>query len=301
MTSPDFAANRDNFCYRHPDRQSFVLCQRCLRTICPECQTQAPVGVICPQCLRDQQQAATPGQRRAQRRWRGGSARAATIAPVDHRPLATYAIIAVTVFVYLTQLVPNSPVEQWLLLWGGYLIPSLGHFEPWRLLTVLFVHSGWLHIGLNMLALWMIGRILEPLLGRSRFVVLYLIAGIGGSMGAVLLAPTVPVVGASGAIFGLFGALLIIGRHIGANVTGIAVIIGINFAYPFVIGILSGSMAAVQISWQAHLGGLVAGCVVGFIYTRTRAIRRRRLQVWLLVAVTVVLLGLLIIPATLYV
>jgi len=160
------------------------------------------------------------------------------------------------------------------------------------------VHSGFLHVALNMLALWMIGRILEPLVGHTRFVVMYLISGIGGSVAVALLAPATWVVGASGAIFGLFGALLIIGRHIGANVTSIAVIIGINFAFPFVAGLLAGG--SVNISWQAHLGGLIAGCAVGFIYARTRAVRQRRLQIGLLVGLTVVLLALLIIPAALY-
>lgn len=299
MTSADFASNRDNFCYRHPDRQSFVLCQRCLRTICPECQIQAPVGVICPECLRNQQKAASPAQRRAERRW--GSRPTTVTRPVDRRPLATYWIIGITVLVYLTQLVPGSPVEQWLALNSAFLIPQYGNFEPWRMLTVLLVHSGILHVGLNMLALWMIGRILEPLVGHTRFIVMYLISGIGGSVAVALLAPGTWVVGASGAIFGLFGALLIIGRHIGANVTSIAIIIAINFAFPFVVGLLSGSLASVNISWQAHLGGLIAGAAVGFIYARTRAIRQRRLQIGLLVALTVVLLALLAIPATLYV
>lgn len=297
MTSADPARNRDNFCYRHPDRQSFVLCQRCLRTICPECQIQAPVGVICPECLRDQQRAASPTQRKAERRWgRRGSAAAA--APVGMgRPLATYWIIGVTAAVYLLQLLPGSPVTGWLLFNSAYLVPQLGAFEPWRVLTALVVHSSWLHIGLNMLALWMIGRILEPLVGHARFIVLYLIAGLGGSVGVALLAPFTSVIGASGAIFGLFGALLVIGRHIGANITGIAVIIAINFAFPFVMGLLSGSMSSIQISWQAHLGGLIAGAAVGFIYARTRSARRRGLQIGLLIGLTVLLLVLLVIPA----
>jgi len=295
MTSADFSRNRENFCYRHPDRASFVLCQRCLRTICPECQIQAPVGVICPECLRDQQKAATPAQRKAERRW--GSRPTAVAAPTMHKPLATYWLIGITVVAYLTQLIPNSPVQQLFALNSVYLVPAFGHFEPWRLLTVLLVHSGFLHVALNMLALWMIGRILEPLVGHTRFVVMYLISGIGGSVAVALLAPATWVVGASGAIFGLFGALLIIGRHIGANVTSIAVIIGINFAFPFVAGLFSGS---VNISWQAHLGGLIAGCAVGFIYARTRAVRQRRLQIGLLIGLTVVLLALLVIPAALY-
>lgn len=300
MTSADFARNRDNFCYRHPDRQSFVLCQRCLRTVCPECQIAAPVGVICPECLREQQQARTDTQRRAERRW-GRRNAATTVAPLHGTPVVTYWIIGVTVAAYLAQLVPGSPVEEWFTYNSVFLIPQLGHFQPWRLLTVLMVHASWLHIGLNMLALWMIGRILEPLVGHARLLVMYVISGIGGSVAVALLAPGTSVIGASGAIFGLFGALLIIGRHIGANVTGIAVVIGINFAFPFVLGLLQGSLASVQISWQAHLGGLIAGCVVAFVLVRTRAARQRALQAWLLAAVTVAILALLVIPATVYV
>ena len=299
MTTADFRRNSDNFCYRHPDRQSFVLCQRCLRTICPECQTQAAVGVICPECLRDQQKSQTPAQAKAQRRW--GRSRARAVTASDSRPLMTYGIILVTAVVYLTQLIPGSPVQQWLAFYAPLLYPEIsGSFQPWRLLSVLLVHASFWHIGLNMLALWMIGRSLEPLLGRWRFLSLYLLSGLGGSVAVALLGFDTPVVGASGAIFGLFGALLVIGRHIGANVTGIAILIGINFAFPFVQAIIGGSFAAVQISWQAHLGGLVAGAAAGFIFARTRSVRRRRLQVVLLVALAVVLLLLLLIPLALY-
>ena len=299
MTTADFRRNSDNFCYRHPDRQSFVLCQRCLRTICPECQTQAAVGVICPECLRDQQKSQTPAQAKAQRRWGRSSARAVTAS--DSRPLVTYGIILVTVVFYLADLAFGGAVTNWLQFAGVYVDPSSGYpFQPWRLLSVLLVHAGWWHIGLNMLALWMIGRSLEPLLGRWRFLTLYLISGLGGSVAVALLtSPFAPVVGASGAIFGLFGALLVIGRHIGANVTGIAILIGINFAFPFVQALIAGSFAAVQISWQAHLGGLIAGAVAGFIFARTRSVRRRRLQVGLLVALAIVLLLLLLIPLAL--
>jgi len=296
MTSAEFANNRDNFCYRHPDRQSFVLCQRCLRTICPECQTQAAVGVICPECMREQQKAAPRAVRHAPR-----APRPMALAR-DSRPLMTYGIIGLTLLVYLTQLIPNSPTQQLLQFAGLYVMPATGvPFEPWRLLTALLVHGSIWHVGLNMLALWMIGRSLEPLLGHTRFLLLYLISGLGGSVAVALLTdPRVPVVGASGAIFGLFGALLVIGRHIGANVTTIAIVIGINFAIPFVQGIMAGSMAAVAISWQAHLGGLVTGAAVGFVYARTRARRQRTAQIWLLVGVTVVLLALLVIPSVVY-
>ena len=97
MTTDQFQRNRENFCYRHPDRQSFVLCQRCLRTICPECQTQGAVGVICPECLRDQQRAQSPAQAKAERR----AARPRAVAVRDTRPLATYVIIGIMTAAYL--------------------------------------------------------------------------------------------------------------------------------------------------------------------------------------------------------
>lgn len=298
MTSTEFTRNRENYCYRHPDRQSFVLCQRCLRTVCPECQTQAAVGVICPECLGEQRHDASPAQRKAERRWARPRA-LATTAPSSSRPVATLWIIGITAVVFVLQLIPGLPVQQWLLFAGAYVSPATGApFEPWRVITVLLVHAGFWHIGFNMLALWMIGRSLEPLLGHARFVALYLISGLGGSVAVVLLTdPLSPVVGASGAIFGLFGALLVIGRHIGANITAIAVIIGINFAIPFVLALSAGSLEAVRISWQAHLGGLIAGAAAGFIYARTRSRKQRPLQIGLLVALAVALVGLMAVPA----
>ena len=200
MTTPDLSRNTDNFCYRHPDRQSFVLCQRCLRTICPQCQTQAAVGVICPECLGQQQQTQTPAQRKAERRWALPRAVTAT----DSRPLVTYAIIAITALAFLIGLIPGvgPTVQSALLFWAPSLYPELtGTFEPWRLFTAALVHDGFWHVGLNMLALWMIGRSLEPLLGRGRFLTLYLLSALGGSVAVALLSFTTPVVGASGAIF----------------------------------------------------------------------------------------------------
>jgi membrane associated rhomboid family serine protease len=292
VTSADFARNRDNFCYRHPDRVSFVMCQRCLRTICPECQTQAAVGVICPECMAAQRAASTPAQRTAARRW-GRSSTA--VAPVSTgRPVVTYTILAVTTFFYLLQLIPGVSIASALLFNSIFLLPTdFAPFEPWRLITMTLVHSSFWHLGLNMLALWMTGRVLEPLIGHVRFLALYLISAIGGSVAMALLAPGVSAVGASGAIFGLFGALVIIGRHIGAEVTGILIVLGINFAIGFLPGM--------NVAWQAHLGGLVAGALAGLIMARTRARRQRPAQIALLVGEAVVLLALLVIPAVAYV
>jgi len=285
MTTPEFTSNRDNFCYRHPDRQSFVLCQRCMRTICPECQTQGPVGVICPECMKEQRKNQSPAQRRAQRRWGGRPGGAITMAGRSGKPLVTYVLLAVTSAIGLLQLLPGigNEITQQLLFAAAYLYPELSPypFEPWRLLTAVFAHGSFIHLALNMLALWMLGQTLEPMLGRARYLALYLISGLGGSVAVALIAPETATVGASGAIFGLMAALLIIGRHIGANVTGILVILAINFAFTFTVS---------GIAWQAHLGGAVIGALIAFIYTRTRRREQRTWQIALLALVAVALL-----------
>ncbi len=272
--------NADDFCYRHPDRRSYVLCQRCLRTICPECQTQGAVGVVCPECMKEQRDS-TPRPVR----------RAAAIAKVrDSRPLATYWILGITALVSLVAMIPGVPVSGLLLFNSVFVDPAVGYpFEPWRVLTVLLVHGGFAHLGLNMLALWLIGRSLEPLLGRGRFLALYLLSGLGGSVAVALLAPYTSVVGASGAIFGMFGALLVIGRHIGANVTGIAIILAINLAIGFFPGF--------GISWQAHVGGLIVGALIGLVYSRTRRSDQRTLQIILLAAIGAALVAVLVVLA----
>ena len=283
MTTPEFASNRENFCYRHPDRQSFVLCQRCTRTICPECMTQAPVGVICPECMAAERKNRTPAQKRAQRQWRRRSP-AALSAVQAGKPVVTYGIIAVTAFVYLLQLVPGFDVASLLRFWIGYLLPELSGapFQPWRLVTAMLVHGGILHLALNMLALWMIGRQLEPMLGRWRFLTLYVLSGVGGSALFGILSPGSATVGASGAVFGLFGALLVIGLHIGANMTGLFVLLGINLVIGFVPGF--------GIAWQAHIGGAIVGALIGLIVLRTRKRSQRTAQILLLIGVAAALL-----------
>jgi len=293
MTNPEFTSNRDNFCYRHPDRQSFVLCQRCMRTICPECQTQGPVGVICPECMKAQRKAESPAQRKARRSWGAGPVAITR----SGRPIVTLSILAVTSIISLLQMVPTigDAITDALLFAPLYVffgVPGVP-FEPWRLLTTALVHGGFIHLALNMLALWMLGQSLEPMLGRGRYLALYGISALGGSVAVALLAdPRTATVGASGAIFGLMAALLIIGRHIGANVTGILVVLAINFVLSFTLG---------GIAWQAHVGGAVIGAAVAFIYTRTRRREQRTLQTVLLIALSILLIAVvLIVPPALF-
>lgn len=252
MSSPNDPNHRDNACYRHPDRPSFVLCQRCGRTICPECQTQAPVGVICPECMRAAR--GTVPRRSAVSRLRG---RLGADAPV-----VTYAIMAVTVLLWIVEQIPviGSAVSNALLFNALYLTPVA--FEPWRLVTVTLVHGSIFHIAFNMLSLWIFGRVLEGAYGRWRFLVLWIATAIGGSLLVTLLNPGAVVIGASGAIFGLFGAYFFVMRELRMNTTSLLVLVGINIVLGFVVP---------NVAWQAHLGGLVVGLAAGWLLGRDRA------------------------------
>ena len=189
------------------------------------------------------------------------------------------------------------------------LLADYTHPVPWRLVTlgvvalavmlagvvfrlqapflmgaaVLIVHGSFLHVGLNMLVLWMMGRSLEPLLGRWRFVALYLVSGLGGSVAVTLLAPGDTVVGASGAIFGMLGALLLLAKRFGGNYQMIAGFLALNI----VITIMGGG----YISWQAHLGGLIGGLASAAALILPPRERRPAGQLIGLLALTVVTLA----------
>jgi membrane associated rhomboid family serine protease len=271
----DSTSASSNTCYRHPDRQSFVLCQRCGRTICPECQTPAAVGVHCPECVREQRARFTENRRAS-----GPSSLTVArrrFAMLDQK--GTVVLIAVSVVVWLLDRLSGGFLSQWLA-YNSALLPT----QPWRIVTVLFVHSGVFHILFNMWALFIFGRMLENMLGTWRFLALYFIAGVSGSMLVTFLAPGTWVVGASGAIFGLFAAFFVLQRSLGNNAVQLLVIIGLNL----VIGFLPGT----NISWQAHVGGILAGFVTGFVFARTRNVRQRGLQTGLLVLEAVVAIAL---------
>ena len=262
-----------NFCYRHPDRQSYILCQRCGRTVCTQCQTQAAVGVHCPECVREGQKGmprtASPVLTRLRSR----------LTSAD-RPIVTWTIIALCVIVWLLQILPGSPVSVALAYY-----PQLTAIEPWRMITSIFAHStgSILHLGLNMLSLFLFGPTVERSLGRVRFLALYLLSGFGGSVAVLLLTPGTPVLGASGAIFGLLGAFFVIQRKFGGNTTGLLIVIGLN--------LVSGFLPGTNISWQAHVGGLIVGAAVAFAYVRTRNRSQRTLQILIVTGVFIALVA----------
>jgi len=238
-------------CPRHPDRVSYVRCQRCERPTCPQCQVAAPVGVLCVDCVREAEKSAGGMRARAAAAAQAGGGR------------ATKVLIGMNVAFYLYGSVTG--MYAWQYAFG--LKPDLGIEEPWRWVTSGFVHVGLLHIGLNMLMLYQFGRQLESVLGWKRFVTLYGVSLLGGSLAIALLAPNgSPHVGASGAIFGLFAAygVLLYSRKLPWQ--SLAASAGIWLVAGFIIP---------GISWQGHVGGAIAGAATMVaILALTKAKRR---------------------------
>lgn len=260
-------------CPRHPERVSYVRCQRCGRPACPDCQVPAAVGIQCVDCVREQAKAA-PTQRTAL----GGRARGG-------RPVVTITIIGLCVVAYLLQLTVPGFTQRW------WFSPVQGETEPFRFLSAAFLHStGFqLHILLNMVALWFVGPYLEHSLGRARYLALYLLSAIGGSVGVLLFASPfdeswyTAVVGASGAVFGLFGAIFVVLKRLGGDARGMLVLIGINVVLGFVVP---------SISWQGHLGGLAVGAALGAAYAYAPRERRDTLALGATAIMALLLVGL---------
>ncbi len=164
--------------------------------------------------------------------------------------------------------------------------PVLTESEPWRMLTAAFLHSpsNYLHILFNMYALWITGNYLEPMMGRARFLALYLVSAVGGSVGFLMLVPVfsqgggsdwgTPVLGASGAVFGLFAALLVLNRHLGRQTGPILGMLAINAVLGFTLP---------NIAWQAHLGGALTGAAVAGLLALTSPqdrVKREARRTW---------------------
>ena len=235
-------------CYRHPDRRSFVLCQRCARTVCGDCQSPAPVGVLCPECV--------AAARRAAAATRPGFGRRLQLAATGGRPVVAYAVIALTAVVYALQFVTGGFVTDVLLYNSIFMVPNGPAFEPWRAFTATLVHGGLWHVAFNLLTLWLFARVLEPLYGSLRFALVWVAAALGGSLAVTVGTPYGSVIGASGAVFGLFGAYFVVMRQARMNTTSLLVLIGINVVLGFVVP---------GIAWEAHLGGLVTGLLAGWL------------------------------------
>ena len=247
------AAAEKMYCYRHPDRETGVSCSECGRGICPDCMVFAPVGIRCPDHAGVAQGPArvTTGVRRAA--YEGGGA------------LVTKTLIGLNVLVFFLNLAQGSTLSRVsgsLFEKGALFISSpfypggLADGEWWRLITAAFLHGSLIHVGLNMLVLWIVGAPVEEAIGRGRFLALYLVSGLAGSAGALLLSPNAVTVGASGAIFGILGAALVLEAQgslvLGGQAFGL---IAFNLVLTFVLG------STANISIGGHLGGLAGGAL----------------------------------------
>jgi membrane associated rhomboid family serine protease len=256
------AGPETRYCYRHPDRETGLSCSDCGRPICTDCATFAPVGIRCPDHSGKPQgaQRVATGVRRASYEGTGA--------------IVTKILIAANVLVWLSGLAQGGALDGTAgtafeegALFIERVMPDgslggLAHGEWWRLLTAAFLHGGLFHLLMNMLILWLVGGPLETGLGRGRFVAIYVVSGLAGSAGALLLSPDAITVGASGAIFGLFGAALVAERQgtyvLGGSVMGLVVL---NLVFTF-------AFARFGVSIGGHIGGLVGGVLAMLALTR---------------------------------
>lgn len=234
---PEQPAEAVPTCYRHPERETWVRCQRCERPICPDCMRDAAVGFQCPECVAE----GNKGIRQAKTAFGGSLVRT---------PYVTWAILAINVLVFAAQYLIGGTITSELAMWPL----GVAAGEQYRLLTAAVVHGGVFHILFNSWALYVVGPYLERAFGHVRYLALYLLSALGGSVLSLWVDPLQqPTVGASGAIFGLFGAVFVVGRRLNMDVRGIAVLIGINLVLTFVVP---------GISWTGHIGGLVTGAAL---------------------------------------
>ena len=233
-------------CYRHPSRETGVSCSNCGNPICPDCMTPTPVGMRCPDCARQK----TPTR---------------SLQSIAVEPIATYVLIALNVAVFVGAR-SSVQAQNDLILFG----PAVADGDYWRLITSGFLHVEITHILLNMLSLFWLGRMIEPALGHARFVAIYFVALLGGSLGVMILSPDEATLGASGAIYGLLGAAIVMARNrqISLIQSGLIPILAINFVL---------TISLPGISLGGHLGGLIGGLVATFVVEQLSMRRRNSL------------------------
>jgi membrane associated rhomboid family serine protease len=285
MTAPDQASTAGQdippTCYRHPGRETWVSCVRCGRHACPDCLREAAVGQQCVDCVRGTGQGGQ-GARAARTVFGGRPSRTAT---------ATWAIMALNILLYLIELAHTSLASDWWMLgyaqyYPGGPMQGVAAGQWYRLITSAFLPGtgslGILDIAFNMWALYIVGPSLEQMLGRIRFLAVYLLSAVGGSVLFYYLAPqNVPALGASGAIFGLFGAWFVASRKLRIDSRGIVLLIALNLGLSFVY--------RSTIAWQDHVGGLIVGALVMAAYAYAPRKNRVAIQVAATVAVVALL------------
>jgi len=235
--------SRMETCYRHPSRETAVACSSCGRAICPDCMTPTPVGMRCPECSSQRTRVKT----------------AATITRGE-APVVTYVLMGICVALQLGQMAAGASATggglggSSLTFDYGLFGPAVANGDVYRIVTSGFLHSGLFHLLVNMYTLWILGTLLEPAVGRLRFLLIYFVSMLAGSFGALLVSPNALTVGASGAIFGLMGAAVMVMRQRGIDPmqSGLPIWIGINLVF---------SVAVPGISIGGHIGGLLGGAL----------------------------------------
>jgi membrane associated rhomboid family serine protease len=291
-------------CYRHPKRETYLRCVRCDRPICPECLHEAPVGFQCPECVAEGRRTVRPS-----RTIFGGSSR-------GEHGYVTKALIFINVAVLVISasmagggglyggglgglLGGSTPLTEWGSVWGvaqygdGRVVlaeyrAGIAEGEYYRLITSMFLHYGLIHIALNMWALWVLGRELETRLGPGRFLTLYLLSGLGGSVAAYVFSPAGQTAGASGAIYGLFAALFVVFRRLNRDTSSIITVLVINVIF---------SLSVKGISLAGHLGGLVTGALVAVALAYAPRDQRKRVLVGSVIGL-LLMLGALVVLQT---
>jgi membrane associated rhomboid family serine protease len=232
-------------CYRHPNRETGVRCSNCERPICPDCMTSTPVGMRCPECARQR-------------------TKVRTMSSTSDQPVLTYILIGISVVAFIGQTAGGASATgsgfggSTLLTEGAVSRFSIADGEYWRLVTAGFLHAGFFHLLFNMFSLYILGSLLEPAIGRLRFGLIYFVALLAGSFGALLVEPDSLTVGASGAIFGLMAAAAVVLRNRGLSVmeSGLGVWIVLNLVITF---------AVPNISIGGHIGGLIGGGLTALV------------------------------------
>lgn len=277
-------------CYRHPERETYVRCQRCEKPICPDCMRDASVGFQCPDCVKE----GVRSTRQAQAPYggsRSGDPRVTSIVLIALNAAVWLAVVATgwrsSRLIDRLALLPTGICDSASnpdvyypgldsagacgSISDGQWFPGVADGAYWQLVTSMFSQVDVWHIGLNMLALWFLGPQLEAVLGRVRFLTLYGVAGLAGSVCVYwFAAENSATLGASGAIFGLLGALVVVLHKIGGNLQAILPWLAVNALFTFLVP---------HVSWQGHLGGFVGGLVVTSVIVYAPKERRTLLQV----------------------
>jgi membrane associated rhomboid family serine protease len=275
-TPPEYGQNPPApTCYRHSGRPTYVSCVRCGRPACPDCLRPAAVGHQCVECIRE----GSKGVRQATGRFGGTAATNGRV---------TWVLIGINLLLYVVMLAHPSLEADWWLFAGNKQLGGVADGQWYRLITSAFLPGagglGVLDIAFNMWALFLVGPAIERVLGPLRYLAVYLASALGGAVCYLFIVPPgQPALGASGAIFGLFGAWFVLSRRLGVDSRQVVFLIVLNLAIGFV--------GHSYIAWQDHVGGLVTGAVITAAYAYAPRKNRGLIQLAATVAVLALLLG----------